>query len=97
MKLYAWDEGYGSGELEERDPAELMLRNAENGATTDSFYTDQGFVDEEEGDSLPTNPKWAVEIRDMGRIIGLETWAETKEEAHRRFMLHKVYKDYMEG
>jgi len=93
MKFFAWDEGT---ELEARDPAEVMLRNAENGATTDSFYTEQGFVDAEEG-IVPVNPQWAVEIRDFGRMIGLETWAETQEEAHRRFMLHKVYRDYMEG
>jgi len=92
MKFFAWDE---SSELYEADPAEMMLRNAENGATTDSFYTEQGFVDPEE-DQLPTNPKWAVEVRDFGSMIGLETWAESKEEAHQRFMLHKVYRDMME-
>jgi hypothetical protein len=92
MKFYAWDEGT---ELEERNPVEMMLRNAENGAITESFYTEQGFVDVEEG-IVPVNPKWVVEIRSFGRMIGLETWAETKEEAHRRFLLNKVYKDYME-
>ena len=53
MKFFVWDEGT---ELESRDPAEVMLRNAENGATTDSFYTEQGFVDAEEG-IVPVNPQ----------------------------------------
>lgn len=79
--LFAWDEL--SGEIQPREPQELAASNYEGG------WTGEGWVE-----GLPDETP--VEIRTTGRHYALETWCNTPEEAHERFMKFRIYKECQE-
>jgi hypothetical protein len=80
-RLYAWCEL--DDKIEKRDPEDLFRCNTEGG------WISEGWVDQLDLDH-------AVEIRTTGRHYALETWAPNKVEAHRRFMMFRIYKECQE-
>jgi hypothetical protein len=90
-KLFTWDDL--ECVIQEREPADLFFCNAEGG------WDSEGFLYGPEGDGIPNHYKHgepAVEVRNCGRFMALETWAPDAIEAVRRFRWHERFVQVMD-
>lgn len=86
-KLYAWDEIENT--IAERDPEDIFRCSAEGGWIHVGWYNANDPTNPDIGHSDPI-----VAVLHTDRHLALETWAESIEEAHRRFLINDIFRQY---